>query len=79
MTKVGESVQVAMLFREREVRPNAFLWNGHRYEVEHIYLVHKTRVGEALHWHFTVATTGGGTAKLTFDTLSLAWNLEEIG
>ncbi len=79
MTKIGEPVQVAMLFRGKDVQPNAFLWNGHRYGVEQIYLVHKTRFGEVLRWHFTVATSGGAVAKLTFDTLSLAWQLEEMG
>lgn len=78
MAKVGELVQVAMMFKGKEVQPHAFLWQGHRYDVEHIYLIHKTRIGEALRWHFTVATLGGATAKLVFDTLSLSWQLESI-
>lgn len=76
---VDESIQVAMLFRGNEIRPHAFLWNGHRYEVQTVTLVHKTQIGDVLQWHFTVQTVGGGTARLAFDTLSLRWQLEEIG
>lgn len=77
MPAIDEPVQVAMLFRGQEVRPSAFLWHGHRYEVERILLVHKTRVGDVLRWHFTVAIPGG-SAILIFDTFSLAWQLTAI-
>ncbi len=76
--EINEPVQVAMLFRGNEIRPHAFLWHGHRYEVQRVLLTHKTRVGEVLRWHFTIQTTGGGTARLIFDTLSLHWQLETI-
>lgn len=79
MSEINETVQVAMLFRAGEVRPAAFLWNGHRYEVTAVNLIHKTRLGDVLRWHFTVETTSGGTARLAFDTLSLSWQLEAIG
>jgi len=78
MTKIDQLVQVATLFRGTEVKPGAFLWNGRRYEVEHIYLVHKTRLGDVLIWHFTVGTSGGAVAKLLFDTASLHWQLESL-
>lgn len=77
MAEIGEQIQVAMLFRDDEVRPSAFLWNGHRYEVERILLLHKTRLGNVLRWHFSVAVAGGN-AELSFDTASLAWHLEKI-
>jgi hypothetical protein len=79
MSDINEQVQVAMLFRAGEVRPAAFLWNGHRYEVSRVTLAHKTRLGDVLQWHFAVETKGGGVARLAFDTLSLAWQLEAIG
>ena len=78
MTDVQENIQVAMLFRGQDVRPGAFLWNGRRYEVVRILLVHKTRIGEDLQWHFTVQMVGEGSAKLIFDTVSLNWQLEAI-
>lgn len=77
MTDIDEHVQVAMLFRGAEVQPNAFLWNGHRYEVTRILLLHKTRLGDVLRWHFSVVITGG-SAELTFDTASLTWRLQAI-
>ncbi len=77
MSDINEQIQVAMLFRGSEVQPNAFLWNGHRYEVERILLLHKTKLGDVLRWHFSVAITGG-SAELTFDTASLAWQLKSI-
>lgn len=79
MSEINETVQVAMLFRAGEVRPAAFIWNGHRYEVTRVTLAHKTRLGDVLQWHFAVETKGGGAARLAFDTLSLGWQLEAIG
>lgn len=79
MSNINEQVQVVMLFRSGEVRPAAFLWNGHRYEVTNVNLIHKTRLGDVLRWHFAVETKDGGTARLAFDTLSLNWQLESIG
>lgn len=79
MSDINEPIQVAMLFRGEEIRPAAFMWHGHRYEVDQVLLAHKTRLGDVLQWHFTVETQGGGVAKLAFDTLSLAWQLEAIG
>lgn len=78
MTDIDEPIQVAMLFRGDEIRPHAFLWHGHRYEISRVLLAHKTRVGDILRWHFNVETQGGGVATLLFDTLSLQWQLEKI-
>lgn len=78
MPMIDAPIQVAMLFRGGEVRPHAFMWNGHRYEIERVLLAHKTRLGDILRWHFTVYTTGHATARLLFDTLSLSWQLEEL-
>lgn len=76
--QVDEQIQVAMLFRKGEVRPAAFLWRGQRYVVKLVHLVHKTRLGDVLRWHFTLSTETGESGRLCFDTLSLHWTLEEL-
>lgn len=78
MFEVNEPIQVAMLFKNGEVQPVAFLWNGYRYEITAVTIIHKTRIGDVLRWHFGVQTKGGGVARLAFDTLSLNWTIENI-
>lgn len=75
---VDESIQVAMLFRQGDIRPAAFIWRGQRYVVKNVHLIHKTRLGDILRWHFTLSTESGEAGRLCFDTLSLQWMLEEF-
>jgi hypothetical protein len=62
---------------KKKVYPEKIFWRGRVYQVKQIGLHHITRIGKTLKHIFSVVTDGA-FFKLSFDTETLFWTLEEI-
>lgn len=74
---VNEKVSVLASFGPGGARPLAFEWNGRRYAIEKINLVHAVRDGRDLVYYFSVSDSVH-YFKLKFNTVNLGWMLEEV-
>ncbi|MFA5070517.1 MAG: hypothetical protein WC528_04530 [Patescibacteria group bacterium] len=74
---IKEPIKVLVSFFGQQVRPLAFFWKGRRYEIDKINLVHSLRQGRDTLYYFSVSDKAN-FYRLSFDTGSLAWSLEEI-
>lgn len=75
MVEVLEPVNVWVLFTKNQVQPFAFSWHGRSIKVDKINLVHTTKSGSNVFYHFSISA-GSNFYRLRFDTNSLKWLLE---
>ena len=77
MLELQESVDVWVLFSKNRIQPAVFFWKGRRIKIDKINLVHTSKNGASLFYHFSISSAGN-FYKLRFDTHKLNWLLEAI-
>jgi len=64
--------------KSRHMQPHRMSWNGQEYALGKIDFWHKTKHGDTLIHHFSIADTAGQAYfKLALNTDTLQWVLEE--
>jgi len=77
MEKIGEPVDVLVLFTGGRIRPYAFRWKNRRYAVEKVSLSYSARDGLTRLFYFAVCS-GVTSYKLCFDSSTMRWELVEL-
>lgn len=77
MLEINEPVDVWVLFTKSKIQPSVFFWHGRRIKIEKINLVHTSKNGANIFYHFSVAS-GGNFYRLKFDVGKLNWSLEAV-
>lgn len=77
MLEIQESINVWVFFKGSQIQPYYFFWHGRQIKVEKINLVHTSKNGAHLFYHFSVSS-GGNFYRLKFDTQKLKWFLEAV-
>lgn len=77
MLEVLEPVNVWVLFERNFIKPHTFFWRGRQIKVDKINLVHTSKEGSNIFYHFSVSS-GGNFYRLKFDTNKLKWFLEAV-
>lgn len=77
MLEIQEPINVWVLFKGSQIQPYYFFWHGRQIKVEKINLVHTSKNGARLFYHFSVSS-GGNFYRLKFDTQKLKWFLEAV-
>jgi hypothetical protein len=74
---IGEDIAVEVLFRNREVYPRCFWWNGNKFTTDKIILRYKAKNTNIPLLYYSLQ---GETAAylISWDTRTNAWKLEEI-
>lgn len=74
---INETIKVTSSFFLDNVIPEKFEWNGKQYVVKNYKLIHKARKGSGKMFFFDVQDEKD-LFKLSFDTKSLEWELNEV-
>lgn len=77
MLEIQEPIDVWVLFQKNKIQPSVFFWKGRQIKIEKINLVHTSKNGSSLFYHFSISS-GGNFYRLTFDTKNLKWFLEGV-
>lgn len=77
MLELSEPISVWAYFSKGKVQPHIFLWKQRQIKIDKINLVHTTKNGVSLNYHFSVSS-GGNFYRLAFDTTDLKWFLEAV-
>lgn len=77
MLEVQEAVDVWVLFTKSKIQPISFFWHGRQIKIEKINLVHTSKEGSNIFYHFSISS-GGNFYKLKFDTTKMNWILEAV-
>lgn len=77
---LDEPVSVVWFYhaKDRRMQPHRLSWNHQDYRLGKIDFWHKTRAGDTLTHHFSIADVEGQVYfKLAFNTDTLQWTIEE--
>lgn len=77
MLEISESVNVWVFFKGNLIQPHSFFWKGRQIKVEKVNLVHTSKDGSNIFYHFSISS-GGNFYRLKFDTNKLNWMLEAV-
>ncbi len=77
MLEIQESVNVWVFFKGKLIQPYYFFWKGRQIKIDKVNLVHTSKEGATIFYHFSVSS-GGNFYRLKFDTCKLNWILEMV-
>jgi len=75
--QILESVNVWVFFKGNLIQPYSFFWHGRQIKIDKINLIHTSKNGIWVFYHFSVSC-GGNFYRLKFDTNKLSWMLEAV-
>lgn len=75
MLEVNESIDVWVLFKKNLITPHSFFWHGRQIKIEKINLIHTSKNGATVFYHFSVSS-GGNFYRLRLDSGKMNWTLE---
>lgn len=74
MLEINEPVNVWVLFKGNSIEPWCFFWKKRQIKVDKINLVHTTKQGNSIKYHFSVSS-GGNFYELAMQLPGCAWHL----
>ena len=77
MIELLEPINVWVFFKGTSIQPYLMFWKNRRIKIDSINLVHTSKEGNAVYYHFSVSA-GGNFYRLRFDTKNLKWFLEQV-
>jgi hypothetical protein len=77
MFESTEPVKVLAFFNGNSFKPYIFFWRNRQIKVDSVNLVHTSRDGNKLAYHFSLSS-GGNFYRLKFDPVHLEWFLEAV-
>ena len=77
MLEIQESINVWVFFTKKSIQPHTFFWHGRKIKIDKINLVHTSKEGSNIFYHFSVSS-GGNFYRLQLDVSKLTWSLEAI-
>lgn len=77
MLEILEAIDVWVLFTKNKIQPAVFFWHGRQIKIDKINLVHTSKNGASLFYHFSVSS-GDNFYRITFDTNKMKWILEAV-
>lgn len=77
LEEIGEGVKVLASFNATKLVVHFFSWRGRTYRVESMNLFHVEKDADRQIYNFAVSS-GGNTYQLTFDPVSLDWQLRDV-
>lgn len=77
MLEIQEPVNVWVFFEKTSFKPYLFFWHGRKIKIEKVNLVHTSKEGGNIFYHFSVSSAGN-FYKLRFDVAKMNWILEAV-
>ena len=77
MLEISEPINVWVFFKGSLIQPWCFFWKSRQIKVDKINLVHSSKEGSNIFYHFSISSEGN-FYRLKFDTGKLNWSLEEV-
>lgn len=74
---INEPIEVVASFKKNEVVPRFFSWRHKIYKVAQVHLVHTSKIGNQILYHFSV-TDKANYFQLTFNPFTLSWALATL-
>ena len=77
MLEISEPINVWVFFKGSLIQPWCFFWKSRQIKVDKINLVHSSKEGSNIFYHFSISS-GGNFYRLKFDINKMKWSLEAV-
>ena len=77
MFETEEPINVWVLFKKNSIVPYSFYWQNRHIKIDKINLIHTSKNGSLLFYHFSVSAQGN-FYRLKFDVSKMQWILEAV-
>jgi hypothetical protein len=77
MLQINEPINVWVSFEGNLIRPLVFLWRQRRIKIDTVNLVHTSKSGASVFYHFSVSA-GNNFYRLMLDSTKLKWTMEMV-
>ena len=77
MLEIQVAINVWVFFEKNLIKPYLFFWHGRKIKIDRINLVHTSKNGNSLFYHFSVSS-GDNFYRITFDVNKMRWILEAV-
>ncbi|OGE71964.1 hypothetical protein A2617_04785 [Candidatus Daviesbacteria bacterium RIFOXYD1_FULL_41_10] len=77
MVEILEPINVWAFFKNGVISPYLFFWNCRQIKVDKINLIHTTKIGTSLFYHFAISS-GNNFYQLRLDTNKMKWFIEAV-
>lgn len=77
MLEIIEPVDVWVFFKRNLIQPHSFFWKGRQIKIAKVNLVHTSKEGANIFFHFSVSS-GGNFYRLRLNTAKMNWILEAV-
>ncbi|MBI2315119.1 hypothetical protein HYU93_03650 [Candidatus Daviesbacteria bacterium] len=77
MLEIQETINVWVFFKNNIIQPYSFYWRGRQIKVDKINLIHTSKNGAWLFYHFSISS-GDNFYRLKFDVNRMKWSLEAV-
>lgn len=77
MTDIFEPINVWAFFKDGQLQPHSFLWKNRAIKITKVNLVHTSKLGASLFYHFSVVSDSN-FYRLKFDISKMKWFLEAV-
>ena len=78
MVEVLEPINVWVFFKKDLIQPYLFFWRDRQIKVDRVNLIHQSRDGASLFYHFSVSANQGNFYQLRFDADKMKWFIEAV-
>jgi hypothetical protein len=78
VTLIEEPVDVSAVFRGGKLRPTAFMWRGHRYDIRRVLGTYRALKGRYLELYYSVMSDNPEVYELRFSTEGMSWSLVRL-
>lgn len=75
--QINEVVEVLVSFKKNEIIPKIFNWRRKIYKIDKVHLVHTSKIGNQILYHFSVTDTTN-YFELIFNPFTLTWTLGNL-
>ena len=76
---IFEPIEVITYFRDGQLQPLRFRWNGRVYKINHVHGQWQEHQGHGRQIHYSVSSDGPDNFEILFDSGDFTWQLARIG
>ena len=73
-----ETISVSAVFKNFQLRPTAFIWNGKKYRVISVSSSFQNRKGKFRCYHYAVKAQNGDIYEICLSTEDMSWSLIRV-
>ena len=73
-----EAISVSAVFKDSQLKPTAFIWNGRKHKIISILGSFRSHKGKFCCYHYSAKVQSGDIYEIYLSTEDMSWNLVRV-